>query len=130
MSKHEAIFGNGSEQASASATPSYAVPRRFERIRLKLHIRVHRTAGGGTSTTDGQAQDLGEGGIGAYIPDEFHLHEAVRIEVVLPFGKRPIVFDAEVRDCKGFRYGFEFKNVQDADRDSLQSALAAFAVTQ
>ena len=58
------------------------------------------------------------------------MNEKVRIEVVLPFGKRPIVFDAEVRDARGFRYGFEFMKVKDADRDELRASLAAFAVTQ
>jgi hypothetical protein len=120
----------GSTGESSSAAPAYAVPRRFERVRVKLHIRVHHTCHNNPIVTDGQAQDVSEGGIGAYIPAEFHVNENVRIEVVLPFGKRPIVFDAEVRDANGFRYGFEFLKVKEADRDELRASLAAFAITQ
>jgi hypothetical protein len=115
--------------ASASST-AYAIPRRFERVRVKLHIRVQHKLNGNLVISDGQAQDVSEGGIGTYIPAEFHVGECVKIEVVLPFGKRPIVFDAEVRDCNGFRYGFEFVNVKDVDRDELRSSLAAFATPQ
>jgi hypothetical protein len=80
--------------------------------------------------SDGQAQDVSEAGIGAYIPNDFQVNETVKVEVVLPFGKRPIVFDAVVRDANGFRFGFEFVNVKDVDREALRSSLAAFAVTQ
>jgi hypothetical protein len=118
------------DQASTSTTGAYAIPRRFDRVRVKLHIRVQHKVNGNLVVSDGQAQDVSEGGIGTYIPAEFHMGECVKIEVVLPFGKRPIVFDAEVRDCNGFRYGFEFVNVKDADRDELRSSLAAFATPQ
>lgn len=113
-----------------SPSSGYAIPRRFERVRVKLHIRVHRVQNGLTLASDGQAQDVSEAGIGAYIPDDFNVNDKVKIEVVLPFGKRPIVFDAVVRDTNGFRFGFEFVNVKEADRDALRSSLAAFAVTQ
>jgi len=124
------ILSIGAAADEFAATPHYAVPRRFERVRVKLHIRVHHTVCNNPAVTDGQAQDVSEGGIGAYIPGDFRLNEKVRIEVVLPFGKRPIVFDAEVRDCNGFRFGFEFIKVKESDRDELRASLAAFAVTQ
>jgi hypothetical protein len=113
----------------STSPPAYAVTRRFERVRVKLHIRVHRVVNGASGVSDGQAQDVSEAGIGAYIPDDFHVNETVKVEVVLPFGTRPIVFDAVVRDVKGFRFGFEFLNVKEADRETLRSSLAAFAVT-
>lgn len=130
MKPGDDILDIGSSAEQPSANPPYAVPRRFERVRVKLHIRVHHTLHNNPAVTDGQAQDVSEGGVGAYIPGEFQLNEKVRIEVVLPFGKRPIVFDAEVRDCNGFRYGFEFIKVKESDRDELRASLAAFAVTQ
>lgn len=128
MNRPEDILGVDAQQAGDDKTPGYAVPRRFERVRLNLHIRVHRTAGHRTESFDGQAQDVSEGGLGAYIPADFTLSESVRIEAVLPFGKKPITFEAEVRDCNGFRFGFEFVNLPEADRDALRQALAAFAV--
>lgn len=130
MNQRDDILETGAPAESSLAEVPYAVPRRFERVRVKLHIRVHHTSQGSPIVTDGQAQDVSEAGIGAYIPGEFEMNQPVRIEVVLPFGKRPIVFDAEVRDCKGFRYGFEFVKVKPADRDELRASLAAFAVTQ
>jgi c-di-GMP-binding flagellar brake protein YcgR len=128
MSAHEDILGLHEPQQSDA--PAYAVSRRFERVRLKLHIRVHRTINGKAESFDGQAQDVSEGGLGAYVPADLQLHEAVRIEGVLPFGRKPIIFDAEVRDCRGFRFGFEFVKMAEADRETLRQALSAFAVSQ
>src|SRR4051812_16283393 len=129
MNHDEDILGIEEPQAAQSTSPPYTVSRRFERIRLNLHIRVCRSIAGKTESFDGQAQDVSEGGLGAYVPADFHLNEAVRIAVVLPFGKKPIVFDAEVRDCRGFRFGFEFVKLPDIDREALRQALAAFAVS-
>ena len=129
MSPQDDILGIEGPQPADSTAPSYAVPRRFERIRLNLHIRVHRTVGSRSETFDGQAQDVSEGGLGAYIPADLQMNEAVRIEAVLPFGKKPILFEAEVRDCRGFRFGFEFVKLPQSDRDALRQALAAFAVS-
>jgi c-di-GMP-binding flagellar brake protein YcgR len=118
------------EAALPQAVPEYAVERRWERVRLSLHIQVHRTVDGALETTDGQAQDLGEGGIAAYIPNSFALNEQVTIEFVLPFGQRPIKFEAEVRDANGFRYGFEFLRVKESERAQLRESIAAFALKQ
>jgi hypothetical protein len=93
-----------------------------------MHIRVHRNVEGVMETTDGQAQDLCIGGIGAYIPNTLAVNERVTVEFILPFGQKPIQFEAEVRDANGFRYGFEFLRVQEEERDQLRESIAAFAV--
>jgi c-di-GMP-binding flagellar brake protein YcgR len=111
-----------------SGPAEYPVQRRWERIPLSMHIKVHRTLNGQVETTDGQAQDLGEGGIAAYIPNSFVLNEEVTIEFMLPFGQIPIKFEAEVRDANGFRYGFEFVRVKEEEREKLRASIAAFAV--
>jgi c-di-GMP-binding flagellar brake protein YcgR len=118
------------ETTPQPSVPEYAVTRRWERVRLSLHIRVHRTVNGVVETTDGQAQDLGEGGIAAYIPNSLSVNEQVTIEFVLPFGQRPIKFEAEVRDANGFRYGFEFVRVKENERAQLRGSIAAFAIKQ
>lgn len=108
--------------------PDYAVQRRWERVRLSMHIKVHRTVDGVVEITDGQAQDLCIGGISAYIPNSFAVNEKVTVEFILPFGQRPIQFEAEVRDANGFRYGFEFLRVKEEEREQLRESIAAFAV--
>ena len=112
----------------APASESYPVQRRWDRVRLSTHIKVHRKVDGAVETTDGQAQDLCIGGIGAYIPNTFAVDEMVTVEFVLPLGQRPIKFEAVVRDAKGFRYGFEFLRVQDDEVTQLRESIAAFAV--
>lgn len=116
------------DSAQAPASESYPVERRWERVRLSTHIKVHRTVNGVMETTDGQAQDLCIGGIGAYIPNSFAVDEVVTVEFVLPFGQRPIKFEAVVRDAKGFRYGFEFLRVKDEEAMQLRDSIAAFGV--
>lgn len=118
------------EPAVQRTTPEYTVARRWERLRLSLHIQVQRTVNGEVEITDGQAQDLGEGGIAAYIPNSFSVNEQVTVEFVLPFGQRPIKFEAEVRDANGFRYGFEFVRVKENERAQLRGSIAAFAMKQ
>ena len=106
----------------------YPVQRRWDRVRLSTHIKVHRTIHGVVETTDGQAQDLSIGGIGAYVPNTFALDENVTVEFVLPFGQRPIRFEAVVRDANGFRFGFEFLRLKDDEATQLRDSIAAFAV--
>jgi len=118
------------ETSISPTAPEYAVQRRWERVRLSMHIKVHRTLNGVVETTDGQAQDLCVGGISAYIPNSFAVNEKVTVEFILPFGQRPIQFDAEVRDAEGFRYGFEFVRVKEEEREQLRESIAAFAVKQ
>jgi c-di-GMP-binding flagellar brake protein YcgR len=118
------------EMAVPPNTSGYAVQRRWDRVRLSMHIQVHRTVDGVVETTDGQAQDLCIGGISAYIPNGFAVNEKVTVEFILPFGQRPIRFEAEVRDANGFRYGFEFLRVKEEEREQLRESIAAFAVKQ
>lgn len=116
--------------AEASTLPTadaYPVQRRWDRIRLSMHIKVHRTIDGVVETTDGQAQDLCVGGIGAYVPNTFAVNENVTVEFVLPFGQRPISFEAVIRDAKGFRYGFEFLRVKDEELAQMRASIVAFA---
>jgi len=116
------------ETTAASATPEYSIQRRWDRVPLSMHIRVHRKVDGVVETTDGQAQDLCIGGIGAYIPNTLAVNEKVTVEFILPFGQKPIQFEAEVRDANGFRYGFEFLRVKEEEREQLRESIAAFAV--
>jgi hypothetical protein len=115
-------------ESSAGADEVFPVQRRWDRMRLSTHIKVHRTLDGVVETTEGQAQDLCIGGIGAYIPNSFALDDRVTVEFVLPLGRRPIKFEAVVRDAKGFRYGFEFLRVEDDDVTQLCQAIAAVAI--
>ena len=125
---HEDILGSVDLSPQAPPAKDYSVQRRWDRVRLSTHIKVHRTLDGVVETTDGQAQDLCIGGIGAYIPNTFAVDEIVTVEFVLPLGQRPIKFEAVVRDAKGFRYGFEFLRVQDNEATQLRESIAAFAL--
>jgi c-di-GMP-binding flagellar brake protein YcgR len=111
-----------------AALEQYPVQRRWDRVPLSMHIRVHRKVDGAIETTDGQAQDLSIGGIGAYIPNTYAVNDKVTVEFILPFGQKPIQFEAEVRDANGFRYGFEFLRVKEDEREQLRESIAAFAV--
>jgi PilZ domain len=126
--EHEDILGSVDLSPQAPRAEEYSVQRRWDRVRLSTHIKVHRTLDGVFETTDGQAQDLCIGGIGAYIPNTFAVDEMVTVEFVLPLGHRPIKFEAIVRDAKGFRYGFEFLRVQDNEATQLRESIAAFAL--
>lgn len=127
-SEHDDVLGVLNPSPQAPAAETYPVQRRWDRVRLSTHIKVHRTVEGVMETTDGQAQDLCIGGIGAYIPNSFAVNEIVTVEFVLPLGQRPIRFEAVVRDAKGFRYGFEFLRVQDDEVTQLRESIATFAV--
>ena len=125
---HEDILGSVDLSPQAPPAKDYSVQRRWDRVRLSTHIKVHRTLDGVVETTDGQAQDLCIGGIGAYIPNTFAVDEIVTVEFVLPLGQRPIKFEAVVRDANGFRYGFEFLRVKDDELTQLRESIAAFAL--
>lgn len=122
------ILDAPAEASSPPTADAYPVQRRWDRVRLSMHIKVHRTIDGVVETTDGQAQDLCIGGIGAYIPNTFAVNENVTVEFVLPFGQRPISFEAVIRDARGFRYGFEFLRVKDDELAQIRESIGTFAV--
>jgi c-di-GMP-binding flagellar brake protein YcgR len=105
----------------------WSVQRRWVRLRTDLRVKLHMRINGETTFIFGMCNDISEGGMACYIPADLHVHDRVDIEVVLPYGRRPIVVTAEVRNRNSFRYGFEFVGIQDADRPELVKTVTALS---
>ncbi len=78
----------------------------------------------------GQANDVSEGGMAAYIPADLTVDDQIEIEIILPYGKKPISFSARVCNRNSFRYGLEFLEVEPASRAELLSSLKGLAAAQ
>jgi c-di-GMP-binding flagellar brake protein YcgR len=114
----------------AEPLPQPSTVRRWQRVKIEVHIKVRVQKSGRTEFVHGQGNDVSEGGMAAYVPADLCVDDQIEVEIVLPYGKRPVSFSARVCNRNGFRYGLEFVNVAEANRTELLSCLKAFAVAQ
>jgi c-di-GMP-binding flagellar brake protein YcgR len=131
QSKHdEDILGIYTAVQSAAKKGPWPTQRRHVRLKVDLRVKVHFSTAGIRTFILGQGNDVSEGGMACYIPTDLYVGDRVDIEVVLPYGRRPIVITAEVRNRNSFRYGLEFIGIQEADRAVLLRSLTALSKAQ
>ena len=99
--------------------------RRWERFRLDIKIRARFQRPGGSQIVLGNGSDVSEGGMSAYLPAELKDAELITLELSLPYASRSLFLKAAVRYRDGYRYGLEFQEVADTERDILRRSLQA-----
>jgi hypothetical protein len=118
------ILGISSSPAPVPEPPK----RRWERIKIEVRIKLKIKVGLRTEFVQGQGNDVSEGGMAAYVPADLNVDDEVEVEIMVPYGKRPIDFFARVCNRNGFRYGLEFVKVTAANRDELIQSLRIYAI--
>ena len=118
------------EKTEATPDKPATATRRWKRYRVDLRLKITNQIAGRNTVVFGQGNDVSEGGMSAYIPAEFVVGESVMIELTLPYSKQPILLQALVRSRNGFRYGLEYTEISDADRDQMARSLKAIALVQ
>ncbi len=101
-------------EATAQASASYVIPRRYMRIPLESPLRAH-IDGGHAGLARVKTISLG----GAYLasPKKLSVGDSIRVEV--RSGLRKIHFTAVVRNVGPDGGGVEFVHMKDEDRDKL-----------
>lgn len=116
------------DQAELAENPnksSFDKERRWERFRLDIKIRARFQRAGSSQIVLGNGSDVSEGGMSAYLPAELKDNEVITLELSLPYASRSLFLKATVRYRDGYRYGLEFQEIADSERESLKRSLQA-----
>jgi len=103
--------------ASVQKQQPFSTPRAFPRFLLDIRIVIR-----GQETLYGRTKDLGEGGLGATIPNEVPSGAIVELEFQLPGSAEPLRLKGELRYRQGFQYGFRFLHPTPEQRTSIRNA--------
>src|SRR5215467_5114503 len=96
---------------------SWSTPRAFPRFLLDIRVVVR-----GDETLHGRTKDLGEGGLGATIPNEVPNGAIVELEFQLPGSAETLRMKGELRYRQGFQYGFRFLHPTAEQRTLIREA--------
>jgi c-di-GMP-binding flagellar brake protein YcgR len=98
-------------QSVVSHFPDAVDARRQPRFKVMVDITVHsRTSG----SIKGYTVDISESGISAMLKMEVPLGEMLELDFTLPFG--PVTIYATARQRNAFRYGFQFLELDAANK--------------
>lgn len=106
----------------------WATVRRWKRYHVDVRLKVSYKKDGKVTVAFGQGSDVSEGGMAGYIPIEQTKGDYIDIEMTLPYSPTPIKVKAAIRNRNGFRYGLEYIQIENADREALLRSLKALAL--
>jgi len=93
--------------------------RQFRRHQVDLAVRVKAWRAGAYQVVDGRGSDVSQGGMALFVTTALQLGETVTMEVTLPYSDHPLMLTGVVRNVNGQRYGMEFVNLRDQQRESI-----------
>jgi len=102
--------------------------RRVPRYSIDVTVRITLVKNAPKQTLSGRGSELSEMGMAAYIPAELNIGDRVTIEMMLPYSREALSLVAIVRNRSGFRYGMEFKDTTDAQRQTILRTCSALAL--
>jgi c-di-GMP-binding flagellar brake protein YcgR len=113
-----------------NSQPSVSPSENRRHQRATLDIRVVWVEGRGSTVRGavGRACDISEGGISAVLPVRIPLGEVSELQFSLPGIREPFRTRVVVRSSDGFRYGFEFLALSQAQRDAIRRVCGALLV--
>jgi hypothetical protein len=109
-----------------SAPTVYATPRRWQRCKLDVPLRIILKREGGamgskTTIVNGRGNELNEGGMAVFAGVEARLGDELWVEFTPPYGAgMPIRVRAAVRNRAGYRYGIEFLCADPAELEQVE----------
>jgi c-di-GMP-binding flagellar brake protein YcgR len=118
------------EKPAVEPEPSWEEFRRYPRRDLDVRIKIALNNNGVQTYVYGRGNDIAEGGMAAYVSMEMAIGSRVKMEVQLPYSAQPLKIVATVRNKHGFRYGLEFTEVSDKDREIIRRACHALSLVQ
>ena len=118
------------EKPAVEPEPSWEEFRRYSRRDIDVRIKIALNNNGVQTYVYGRGNDIAEGGMAAYVSMEMSIGARIKIEVQLPYSQQPLKIGATVRNRHGFRYGLEFTEMSDKDREIIRRACHALSLVQ
>ena|SRR5579864_3301168 len=103
--------------------------RRYPRYELETELRAvilgleHREM-------RGRSLNLNEGGIGGVFVAGWEVGTPVNLQFSVPIASAPVRVKGIVRNCTGYRYGFEFADLTPEERQIISRACRTLALLQ
>jgi hypothetical protein len=95
--------------------------RIFQRAQIQLPIKVQLGDPTATEVIQGITNDLSAGGLGAVIRSGFHgRYREETVKITIGNGRELLSVEARLRYQNGLRYGFQFINVNTAEREAIR----------
>jgi PilZ domain len=92
--------------------------RRWNRHKIDVRLKVS-IGGAQGNVVFGRGNILSQGGMGAYIPHSMTIGTEVLLQVSFPYSPAEVTLKAVVKNCEGFRYGLEFRDLSDDVRSLI-----------
>jgi PilZ domain len=108
----------------------YSSVRRWPRFKVSLSMRLILQGPGGAEYMYAHGRDISEGGMAVYVPTELNIGDSVALELILPYSQEKLLLKAFVRNREGFRYGIEFIDLGQRERDIIANGCRALMLPQ
>jgi hypothetical protein len=109
---------------------AYSGARRAPRYSIQCRIRVVLPSHKGSKAFNGRGEDISAFGMAMFVGAELDVGDVVQIDFILPYQPQKLLVKATVRNRRGFRYGVEFTNTSDHERQAIAAACRALSLLQ
>jgi hypothetical protein len=118
-----------SVKTMAELAAKYTVsPRRWNRYSLNTVVKVISVRNAVKQMIFGRTDNLCEGGLAFYSPQELSIDEQIQLEFELPSVKAPVKVVGVVRSTANGAYGVEFREMYARQRQDLVRAFEALTL--
>jgi hypothetical protein len=103
--------------------------RRWNRHKIDVRLKV-LIGGPEGNVVFGRGNILSQGGMGAYIPHSLTIGTELLLQVSFPYSHTEVTLKAVVRNCEGFRYGLEFRELSEDVRSLIMKSCESAPLRQ
>jgi hypothetical protein len=93
--------------------------RRYPRYELETELRAS-ILGVEHREMRGRSLNINEGGIGGIFVAGWDVGTSVALQFSIPIAAIPVKLKGIVRNCTGYRYGFEFADLTPEERETIK----------
>jgi len=108
----------------------YSSVRRWHRCKVSLSMRLVLHGPAGVEYMYAHGRDISEGGMAVYVPTELNVGDSAALEFTVPYSQEKMLLKAFVRNREGFRYGIEFIDLGQRERELISGSCRALMLLQ
>jgi hypothetical protein len=103
--------------------------RRYQRYELETELRAG-IFGVEPREMHGRSLNINQGGIGGIFVAGWEVGTSVMLQFSVPIASTPVKVKAVVRNCAGYRYGFEFTDLTPEERETIRRTCTTLGLLQ
>jgi PilZ domain len=109
-----------STPSAQQITTQYETPRRWQRFKLNVPIRVGVNRQDKTTIVSGRGNEVSEGGLAIFAGLELRIGEEIWVEFTPPYSSQPLRVNGITRNRSGYKYGIEFLTNTPAEEERVE----------